>query len=106
MRKLTLSGEYCFDNEEWINWWGDVELDDEQVSNLIKLIMFNGGDTDVEYIGLKETFPDIYDILDKACYKAALDAYNEHLRSCGNPEVDKLDYEYEVNIPNEFQDLF
>ena len=26
MRKLTLSGEYCFDNEEWINWWGDVEL--------------------------------------------------------------------------------
>ena len=24
MRKLTLSGEYCFDNEEWINWWGDV----------------------------------------------------------------------------------
>ena len=51
-------------------------------------------------------FPDIYDILDKACYKAALDAYNEHLRSCGNPEVDKLDYEHEVNIPNEFQELF
>ena len=105
MRKLTLSGEYYFDNEEWINWWGDVELDDEQANNLIKLIMFNGGDTDVEYIGLKETFPDIYDILDKACYKAALDAYNEHLRSCGNLEVDKLDYEHEVNIPNEFQDL-
>ena len=106
MRKLTLSGEYGFDNEEWINWWGDVELDDEQVNNLIKLIMFNGGDTDVEYIGLKETFPDIYDILDKACYKAALDAYNEYLRSCENSEVDKLDYEHEVNIPNEFQDLF
>ena len=106
MRKLTLSGEYCFDNEKWINWWGDVELDDEQANNLIKLIMFNGGDTDVEYIGLKETFPDIYDILDKACYKAVLDAYNEHLRSCGKPEVDKLDYEHEVNIPNEFQDLF
>ena len=106
MRKLTLSGEYYFDNEEWINWWGDVELDDEQVNNLIKLIMFNGGDTDVEYIGLKATFPDIYDILDKACYKAALDAYNEHLRSCEKPEVDKLDYEHEVNIPNEFQDLF
>ena len=43
MRKLTLSGEYCFDNEEWINWWGDVELDDKQVSNLIKLIKFNSG---------------------------------------------------------------
>ena len=106
MRKLTLSGEYYFDNEEWINWRGDVELDDEQVNNLIKLIMFNGGDTDVEYIGLKETFPDIYDILDKACYKAALDAYNEHLRACGKPEVEKLDYEHEVNIPDEFQDLF
>ena len=52
-----MSGEYYFDNEEWINWWGDVELDDEQVNNLIKLIMFNGGDTDVEHIGLKETFP-------------------------------------------------
>ena len=105
MRKLTLSGEYCFDNEEWINWRGDVELDDEQVNNLIKLIMFNGGDTDVESIGLKETFPDIYDILDKACYKATLETYNEYLRSCGKPEVDKLDFEHEVNIPYEFYDL-
>lgn len=105
MRKLTLSGEYCFDNEEWINWWGDVELNDKQVNNLIKLIKFNSGDTDVEYIGLKETFPDIYDILDKACYKATLETYNEYLRSCGKPEVDKLDFEHEVNIPYEFQDL-
>ena len=63
--------------------------------------MWHGGDTDVKYIELKDAFPDIYDILDKACCKAALDAYNEHLRSCGNPED-----EYEVNIPNEFQDLF
>ena len=68
--------------------------------------MWYGGDTDVEYIGLKDAFPDIYDILDKACYKATLDVYNEYLRSCGKPEVDKLDFEYEVNIPYEFQDLF
>ena len=60
----------------------------------------------MEYIRLKETFPDIYDILDKACYKATLDLYNECLRSCGRPEVDKLDFEYEVNVPYEFQDLF
>ena len=32
MRKLTLSGEYYFDNEEWINWWGDVELDDDKLT--------------------------------------------------------------------------
>lgn len=105
MRKLTLSGEYYFDNEEWINWRGDVELDDEQVNNLIKLIMY-AGYLDVERLCLKETYPDIYDILDKACYKATLETYNEYLRSCGKPEVDKLDFEHEVNIPNEFQDLF
>ena len=64
-----------------------------------------GGDTDVERMCLKDVFPDIYDILDKACYRATLDAYNEYLRSCGKPEVDKLDFEHEVNIPYEFTDL-
>ena len=38
MRKLQVSGDYYFDNDDWISWWGDVELDDEQVANLIKLI--------------------------------------------------------------------
>ena len=47
MRKLKVSGEYYYDNDEWISWWGDVELDDEQVANLIKLIMFTGGETNV-----------------------------------------------------------
>lgn len=107
MRKLTVYGELYLEDQDWSDeWCGEVELDDEQAGNLIRLIMFNGGDTDVESIGLKETFPDIYDILDKACYKAALDTYNEHLRSCGKSEVDKLDFEHEVNIPYEFQDLF
>ena len=106
MRKLKVSGEYYFDNDDWISWWGDVELADEQADNLIRLIMFHGGDTDVEYIDLKDAFPDIYDILDKACYKATLDAYNKHLRSCGKPEVEKLDYDHRVHIPDEFQDLF
>ena len=106
MRKLTVYGElYIKDEDFGGEWYADVELDDEQSRNLIKLIMF-AGDTNVEYIRLKETFPDIYDILDKACYKATLDLYNECLRSCGRPEVDNLDFEYEVNVPYEFQDLF
>ena len=80
MEKLTVYGELCLD-EYGVEWNTDVELEDEQVGNLIKVILLNGGDTNVESIGLKETFPDIYDILDKACYKATLDAYNEYLRS-------------------------
>lgn len=106
MRKLTVYGElYIKDEDFGGEWCADVELEDDQASNLIKLIMF-ACDTDVERICLKERYPDIYDILDKACYKATLDLYNECLRSCGRPEVDKLDFEYEVNVPYEFQDLF
>ena len=106
MSKLTVYGELYLEDQDWSDeWCGEVELDDEQAGNLIKLIMF-ACDTDVERICLKETYPDIYDILDKACYKATLDLYNECLRSCGRPEVDKLDFEYEVNVPYEFQDLF
>ena len=104
MRKLTVYGELCLD-EYGTEWNTEVELDDEQVRNIIKILMFNGGDTDVKRMYLKETFSDIYDILDKACYKATLDAYNEYLRSCGKPEVDKLDFEHEVNILHEFQDM-
>ena len=104
MRKLTVYGELCLD-EYGTEWNTEVELDDEQVRNIIKILMFNGGDTDVERMYLKETFSDIYDILDKACYKATLDAYNEYLRYCGKPEVDKLDFEHGVNILHEFQDM-
>jgi hypothetical protein len=106
MRKLTVYGELYLKDKDWSDeWCTDVELDDEQARNLIKLITFCG-DTDVERIGLKEIHPDIYDILDKACYKATLGAYNEYLKSCRMPEVDKLDFEYEVNVPHEFQNLF
>lgn len=105
MRKLTVYGElYLKDEDFGGEWSADVELDDEQVRNLTKLITFSC-ETDVERMCLKETYPDIYDILDKACYKATLDLYNECLRSCGRPEVDKLNFEYEVNVPYEFQDL-
>ena len=104
MRKLTVYGELCSD-EYGTEWNTEVELEDEQVRNIIKILMLNGGDTDVERMCLKEAYPDIYDILDKACYKATLDLYNECLRSCGRPQVDKLNFEYEVNIPHEFQEL-
>jgi hypothetical protein len=105
MRKLTVCGELCPDDCDYsIEWYGDVELNDEQSSLIIKAIMYNG-ETDVESLCIKESFPDIYDALDKACYKATLKAYNEHLRSLGKPEVDKLDFQHEVNIPHEFQDL-
>ena len=108
MRKFTIYGELYLDNPDKqydAEWCTEVELEDEQANNLMRLITFRA-DTDVEYICLKETFPDIYDILDKACYKATLDEYNNFLRSCGKPEVDKLDFAHEVNIPYEFQDLF
>ena len=106
MEKLTVYGELCLDDCDYgIEWYGDVELENEQVSRLIDLII-RAADTDVEYMCLKETYPDIYDILDKACYKATLDAYNEYLRSCGKPEVDKLDFEHEVNVPLKYYDLF
>ena len=67
MEKLTIYGElYLKDEDFGDEWWAEVELDDEQAGNLIRLIMY-AGDTDVERICLKETYPDIYDILDKAC---------------------------------------
>ena len=103
MRNLTAYGELYLKDKDWSDEWNaDVELNDEQARNLQKLIIFNC-DIDVERLCLKETFPDIYDILDKACYKATLDAYNEYLRSNGKSEVDKLDFKHEVNVPYEFQ---
>ena len=106
MTKLTVYGELYLEDQDFSDeWCTDVELDDEQTRNLINLIMV-AGYTDVEDLCLKETYPDIYDILDKACYKATLDAYNEYLRSCGKPEVDELDFKHEVNIPHEYMDLF
>ena len=101
MIKKTVYGELCPDDCDYcIEWSVDVELEDEQADDLLNLIFF-AGFTDVKRLRLKEIYPDIYDILDKACYKATLDAYNEYLRSCGKPEVDKLDFEHEVNIPYE-----
>ena len=105
MGKYTVYGELCLD-DFGTEWWTEVELNDEQVRILYRLMMHTGGETDVESLCLKEYFPDLYDILDKACCEATLEAYNEHLKSCGKPEVDKLNFEHEVNIPHKFQDLF
>ena len=52
MRKLTVYGElYIKDEDFGGEWCADVELEDDQASNLIKLIMF-ACDTDVERICL------------------------------------------------------
>jgi hypothetical protein len=107
MKKYTVYGALYLEDQNWLDeWYAEVELNDEQARSLLILIMWHGGDTNVESIHLKETFPDIYDILDKACYQATLNAYNDYLRFCGQPKVDKWDYEYEVNVPHEFQDIF
>ena len=53
---------------------GEVELTDEEVRQLIDLIRDNNGETDVEKLGLKEKFPDLYEKLDDAYSDVAIDA--------------------------------
>lgn len=53
---------------------GEVELTDEEVRQLIGLIRENNGETDVEKLGLKEKYPDLYEKLDDAYRYVAIDA--------------------------------
>ena len=55
MEKLTIYGELCV-GEYGTEWNTEVELEDEQVRNIIKILMLNGGDTDVERMCLKEAY--------------------------------------------------
>ena len=56
---------------------GSVELTDEQLQQLVTLIRENGGETDVEVLGLEEKYPEIYAVLDEAYHDAAWrTAYN------------------------------
>ena len=57
--EVTASGEGC------------VELSDEQVRQLVDLIKDHNGETNVEALGLKEKYPEIYERLDEACYEIA-----------------------------------
>ena len=53
---------------------GEVEMTDEEVRQLIDLIRENDGETDVETLGLKEKYPDLYEKLDDAYRDVAIDA--------------------------------
>ena len=54
--------------------FGEVELTGEEVQQLVNLIKENGGQTDVEALGLEEKYPDIYEKLDDAFRDAAYHA--------------------------------
>lgn len=60
-----------------VNGKSTVELSDEEVAILVKLIKENGT-TDVEALELEEKYPDIYEKLNDAYYKMAYDAEEMH----------------------------
>jgi len=66
------SGEVCASGE------GEVELTDTEVQQLVNLIRENDGETDVEELGLKETYPEIYEKLDDVCGDIAYHAEYNH----------------------------
>lgn len=66
------SGEVCASGD------GDVELTDEEVKLLVDLIREKDGVTDVEELGLEETYPEIYEKLDDACGDIARSAEYNH----------------------------
>ena len=82
---------------------GTVELTDEQLQRLVALIREHGGETHVETLGLKDKYPDIYDVLDEACHDAAWrTAYNHWVIAgyengwCDDPDdvIEKCEEEY------------
>ena len=54
--------------------YGEVELTEGEVQQLVNLIKKNDGQTDVEALGLEEKYPDIYEKLDDAFRDAAYHA--------------------------------
>ena len=76
MKKFNFTIEFCLGYRcngvgEYAEREGIVSLEDNQVEQLVSLIKENGGETDVEKLGLKENFPEIYQALDYASYDAA-----------------------------------
>ena len=71
-------GYRCNSVGEYAEGEGIVSLEDNQVEQLVALIKENGGETDVEKLGLKEKFPEIYQALDYASYDAASYANYKH----------------------------
>lgn len=71
-------GCHCNGSEEYASGEGYIELTDEQVNNLVKLIRDNDGETDIEELELEDKYPDIYEILDDAYRDIAREAEYTH----------------------------
>ena len=69
---FAYSGDVTEDGE------GFVILSDEDVRQLVTLIRENDGETDVEALDLENKLPEIYELLNKACYDAAWKAAYYH----------------------------
>ena len=70
-------GYSCGGSGVYVDSEGFVELTDDEVAKIVDLIR-EAGSTDIEEIGLKEKYPDIYDTLDDAYRHMAYDAEELH----------------------------
>lgn len=71
-------GFYCNYSGVYLDYSGSVDLTDDEVQRLVNLIRENGGETDVETLGLEEKYPDIYEKLYDAHREAAREANYRH----------------------------
>lgn len=95
---------------------GFVILSDEDVKQLVTLIQENDGETDVEALDLKNKLPEIYELLDKACYDSADKASYKHILIEGFEDMDlslneetideledEIDFYFDVD-PDDYRD--
>jgi len=95
---------------------GFVILSDEDVKQLVALIQENEGETDVEVLDLKNKLPEIYELLDKACYDSADKASYKHILIEGFEDMDlslneetideledEIDFDFKVD-PDDYRD--
>ena len=95
---------------------GFVILSDEDVKQLVALIQENEGETDVEVLDLKNKLPEIYELLDKACYDSADKASYKHILIEGFEDMDlslneetideledEIDFYFDVD-PDDYRD--
>lgn len=63
-------GYHCSGRGEYVTVEGYVMLEEEKVDRLVALIRANGGETDIEKLGLEAKYPDIYEALEDAYFEA------------------------------------
>jgi hypothetical protein len=71
-------GLHCDYSEVYLDYSGSVDLTDDDVKSIVDLIRANGGETDVDALGLEEKYPDIYEKLCKAQMGAASEVNYRH----------------------------